>query len=55
MVFEHVGGIDAALSRIESTPLAIGLRGASYPERAKASFMARGYNEQLLRMFVDAE
>jgi len=55
IVFEHVGGSGAALSRIESTPLGLVAGVQAIPKRAKASFVARGNNEQLLRMFIDAE
>jgi hypothetical protein len=55
IVFEHRGGSGAALSRIESTRLGVvdGVQGI--PKRAKVSFLARGNNEQLPRMFVDAQ
>lgn len=43
------------LSRIESTRLGVVAGVQVIPKRAKASFLARDCNEQLLRMFVDGE
>ena len=53
-VFEPVGGIEAALSRIESTLLRLVAGLQVIPWGAKTSFFASCNNEQLLRMFVDA-
>ena len=54
-VFEPVGGTGAALSRIESTLLRLATGVQVIPTRAKTIFFARCNNEQLLRMFVDAD
>ena len=53
--FEQIGASDVALSRIESTLLGLVAGVLVIPGRAEAGSVARGNNEQLLRMFVDAE
>ena len=55
IVFEQVGASDVRLSRIESTALGVVAGMQVIPRWAEASQVARGNNEQLLRMFVDAE
>jgi hypothetical protein len=58
IVFEQMGASEAALSRIESTALAIGLRGAGYLNgRKQASWPVATTNglREFLTMFVDVK
>lgn len=54
-VFVHLGDSEARLSRIESTSVGMVAGVQVIARRAEASSVARGKNEQLLRMLVDAE
>lgn len=54
-VFEPRGGGDERLSRIESTWLGMVAGVQGIPGRAMVSWNGPGSNEQLLRMFIDAE